>query len=257
MRLSFPNGEHADVVAGDGRIRIGSSANNDIVLTQLRERHASLTRDVRGMVLEIVDAGARAHVNARPVCEKAFVRYGDTLCLDSVTMTVAAMEPNELENSDRARALKGPQRGLLRGVSGGWFGKSVEIEDGLLISIGKDGAAVVGETSESTPALRFAATQTGLAMHSAEPSGSLLNGHRCMNAVLLSGDQLIVGRDRFVIECSNAKPVLEELNGAASEAEPALANNDQSRRGSGAVWWLIGAAAVIGLILVAILMRGV
>ena len=257
MRLSFPNGEHADVRAGDGCIRIGSSADNDIVLAGLREHHARLTRDARGIVLEVVESGGRAHVNARPVREKAFVRYGDTLCLDSITLVIATMTPGDLETSDRPNPMEGPQRGVIRGVSGAWFGKSVEITDGLLISLGKGANAILGETVESTPALCFAVTPTGFMIHSKEPSGSLLNGHRCMATALRSGDQLIVGRDRFVVECNGTKSVAEEIDDADGDVETAEANNDQSRRSSSAVWWLIGAAALIGLILVVILMRGV
>lgn len=257
MRLSFPNGEHADVVAGDGCIRIGSAAENDIVLEGLRAHHARLTRDMRGIVLEIVESGARAHVNARPVREKAFVRYGDTLCLDSITLTVAEMAASGLEVSDPETPARGLQRGVIRGVSGRWFGKSVAIADGLLIGIGRDGAAIIGESSDSTPALRFAVTATGLLIHSMEPSGSLLNGHRCSSNGLRSGDQLVVGRDRFVVECSTAKPVVEMPDPMAAARAESTANEVEARRSSGAVWWLIGAAALIGLILVAILMRGV
>ena len=189
--------------------------------------------------------------------EKAFVRYGDTLCLDSITLVIATMTPGDLETSDRPNPMEGPQRGVIRGVSGAWFGKSVEITDGLLISLGKGATAILGETAESTPALSFAVTPTGLMMHSKDPSGSLLNGHRSMNTALRSGDQLIVGRDRFVVECNGTKPFVEEIDAEHTDVETAAANNDQSRRSSSAVWWLIGAAALIGLILVVILMRGV
>lgn len=257
MRLSFPNGEHADVLAGDGCIRIGSAAENDIVLDGLGGHHARLTRDRRGIVLEIVETGARAHVNARPVREKAFVRYGDTLCLDSITMTVAEMAAGELEANDRPHPVQGLQRGVIRGVSGTWFGKSVAIADGLLIGLGKGGAAIIGETADSIPALRFAVTPTGFLVHGMEPSGSLLNGHLCSSNGLRSGDQLVVGRDRFVVECSTAKPVVEIPDPVAVARAADTANQEEARRSSGAIWWLIGAAALIGLILVAILMRGV
>lgn len=257
MYLSFPNDEHADVHAGDGCIRIGSSADNDIVLASLRGHHARLTRDARGIVLELVESGSRAHVNARPVREKAFVRYGDTLCLDAITLMVASMPAGEPEATNRPSPVQGPQRGVIRGVSGAWFGKSVEIADGLLISLGKNATAILGETAESTPALAFAVTPTGLMMHSREPSGSLLNGHRCMSMALRSGDQLIIGRDRFVVECNAAKPVVEGSDAADAAVEAEATNDDQARRSSSAVWWLISVAALIGLILVAILMRGI
>ncbi|MFZ2237384.1 MAG: FHA domain-containing protein, partial [Dokdonella sp.] len=209
MRLSFPNAEHPDVLAGDGTIRIGSAPGNDIVLADLAAHHARLTRDLRGIVLDIAESGARAHVNARPVREKAFVRYGDTLCLGSTSIAVSAVDPVEFSQVRRPGPVQGAQSGVIRGMSGTWFGKSVAIFDGLLISVGRDGGAVLGESAESTRSVRFGVGASGLSLESEESSGSLLNGRRIMSTALRNGDQLNLGRERFVIECSSAKPIEE------------------------------------------------
>ncbi len=257
MRLSFPNAEHPDVLAGDGIIRIGSAPGNDIVLADLGAQHARLTRDVRGIVLEIAEAGARAHVNARPVREKAFVRYGDTVCLGSISIVVSAADPVEFSEVQRPPPAQGPQRGVIRGMSGTWFGKSVAIADGLLISVGKGGGAVLGETAESTRAVRFGVGASGLSLDSEQSSSCLLNGRRITSTPLRTGDQLTLGRDRFVIECSSAKPVEEAVALTDVDDISSQTPADEARRSVSAIWWLLGAAALIGLVLVAILLRGV
>ena len=255
MRLSFPNAEYPDVVAGEGVIRIGSASDNDIVLADLADHHALLTRDARGIVLEIRDTGARAHVNARPVREKAFVRRGDTLCLAAISIVVSAADPLELCLVERPTPVQGPQRGIIRGMSGAWFGKSVAIADGLMISVGREGGAILGETADSNVAVRFRSGESGLTMQSEEPSGSLLNGRRITSTALRTGDQLTLGRDRFVIECSSAKR-LEETIDSIDDVDSNHALTDQTERSISAIWWLLGAAALIGMILVAMLLRG-
>lgn len=257
MRLSFPNAEHPDVLAGDGIIRIGSAADNDIVLVDLATQHARLTRDARGIVLEIAEAGARAHVNARPVREKAFVRYGDTVCLGSISIVVSAVDPSELSQVSQPRPVHGPQSAVIRGMSGTWFGKSVAISDGVVISIGRDGGALLGETADSALAVRFQNGICGLVVQSEEPSGSLLNGRRVMSMAVRNGDQLTLGRDRFVIECSSAKAIEETVDLVDPDVIAAQAPADGALHSVSAIWWLLGAAAVIGLMLVAILLRGV
>ena len=256
MRLSFPNAEHPDVLAGDGVVRIGSAAGNDIELADLAEQHARLTQDVRGIVLEIAEAGARAHVNARPVREKAFVRYGDTVCLGSTSIVVSAVDPAELSEVRQTRPVHGPQSAVIRGMSGTWFGKSVAIADGALISIGRDGGAVLGETADSFLAVRFRNGTSGLIVQSEESSGSLLNGRRVMSMAVRNGDQLTLGRDRFVIECSNAKEIKEAVDFSDPDDIAAQTPADETRRSLGAMWGLRGAASMIGLIRGALLLRG-
>ena len=257
MQLSFPNAEHTDVLAGDGVIRIGSAPGNDIVLADIAPLHARLTRDVRGIVLEIAEVGARAHVNARPVREKAFVRYGDTVCLGSISIVVSAVDPDELSQGQRPPAVHGPQRGVIRGMSSTWFGKSVTITDGMVLSIGSDGGAVLGESADSTPSVRFCVGACGLSFDDGLSSGSLLNGRPITATALRNGDQLNLGRDRFVIECSSAKPVAEAVEIADADDGFSQAPADEARRNISAIWWLLGAAALIGLVLVGILLRGV
>ena len=86
MRLHFPNKEHADLLVAPGDTTIGAADDNAVVLKRpgIAQRHAVLSVGERGFVLNVVDAGARVHVNARPVREKAIVRLGDMVSLDTL-----------------------------------------------------------------------------------------------------------------------------------------------------------------------------
>ncbi|MEO7917334.1 MAG: hypothetical protein ABIR16_06790, partial [Dokdonella sp.] len=86
--------------------------------------------------------------------------------------------------------------------------------------------------------------------------GTLLNGHRRSSMTLRAGDQLTLGRDRFVVECGSATVVAERAEPELPTAESEAANEAEQRRSGHAIWWLLGAAALIGLVLVGILLRG-
>ncbi|HEX5121762.1 MAG TPA: FHA domain-containing protein, partial [Rhodanobacteraceae bacterium] len=89
-------------------------------------------------------------------------------------------------------------------------------------------------------------------------AGALVNGLRLTTAVLHTGDQLAFGRDQFVVEAPGmplrgevAAPPLPD--NAGIDAADAVALPVDTR---GSIWWLIGAAALIALGLVWILLRG-
>ena len=94
MRLSFSNGEHADVIVDGGVTGIGAAQGNTIRLDAggVKPWHARLIVDQRGMVLEVLDAQARTHVNARPVLEKALLRLGDVINIEDVTVARQARQ---------------------------------------------------------------------------------------------------------------------------------------------------------------------
>src|SRR5262252_8980389 len=86
MRLHFPNKEHADLLIAPGDTSIGAAGDNTLVLDRpgIAAHHASLNVGDRGFVLSVVDSSARVHVNARPVREKAILRLGDVISLDTL-----------------------------------------------------------------------------------------------------------------------------------------------------------------------------
>lgn len=259
MQLSFPNGDHADVLVGEGSVRLGATTDNDVILPGLCDRHARLTRDARGIVLEILDARARAHVNARPVREKALVRYGDTLCLDAVNITVSEPDSAVGEVSSTVARPHGVAHGVLRGMSGVWFGKSIVIGKDFAIASGADGMVRLGAHADGSPLARIDVDDGQLQLISNQATGSVVNGRLQSSVLLRSGDQLVFGRERFVVECCDSRvfaPMVEIVPEISDDVS--LVDTTRSHAGSSgsAVSWLIAAAAVMGLILAIVLLRG-
>ena len=97
MRLSFPKGEHQDVIVQPGDVTIGSAPDNQVVIARdgIQAHHASIVVDQRGYTLFVRDRDARNHVNARPVREIALLRLGDVVSLND---TNVVLKPDYDEN---------------------------------------------------------------------------------------------------------------------------------------------------------------
>ncbi len=98
MRLSFPAREHDDILVGAGDTSIGAADDNTIVLTSggVSAHHARLSVGDRGIVLSVLDPQARTHVNMRPVREKAILRLGDIVSLDTLQFVLKPDSDNSI-----------------------------------------------------------------------------------------------------------------------------------------------------------------
>lgn len=263
MRLSFSNGEHADVIVDSGVTGIGSAQGNAITLDAggVKPWHARLLVDQRGMILEVLDAQARTHVNARPIVEKALLRLGDVINFDDIA---AVLKPDMDEIIDtRVPATVAPgtagevSRVVLRGVSGAQFGKTISVGAQLLVGSGSRGLDL-DEPGMSERHVSISVSDDAIYLRDLGSSlGTEVNGVKVKNAVLHPGDQLSFGRNRFVLEAPGypargqnlptpaemAPAITQTLDAIqiADPVQPALEDD-----GSG-VWWLIAAAALIGL----------
>jgi pSer/pThr/pTyr-binding forkhead associated (FHA) protein len=268
MRLSFANGEHADFIMEKGVASLGSAQDNTLVLPgrDIAAHHARLTVDARGIVLDVLDPAARTHVNARPVREKALLRYGDVLCLGKVVIALmpdsdAGIDVRVLPERSVPPSIL-PTRVTLRGVSGRHFGKSIPVNTRLLV--GQDAACdLIIDDDGIAP--RHAVIETvGDAIHlrGVDASGSCrVNGVRVENAVVYPGDQIAFERCHFLIEAPGL-PVRGEKHAPEQEATAATATEakdgaSESASAQGAIGWLIGVAALIALALLLLLHRGI
>jgi len=211
VRLSFPNGEHADVLVAPGETTIGAAPGNAVVLALpgVQGHHAAIVADARGFVLLVRHSAARVHVNARPVREKAILRLGDVLSVDSVNILLkpdrdAAIEPPpaiELSASIEARHRGASTRAVLRGVSGPYFGKVVPIHGRL--EIGSDpacGLALDDPGVARQHAVIEVATGAIYLRDLGSAGATRVNGVVVREAVLHPGDQIAFDRDRFLVE---------------------------------------------------------
>jgi pSer/pThr/pTyr-binding forkhead associated (FHA) protein len=273
MRLSFGNGEHADLVVDNGTVTFGNANGNTVVLPgrDVVAWHARLILDRRGAVLEVLDPAAQTHVNARPVREKALLRHGDLLCLGSVTIALKAdrddlihttiPEPAPLSASTPIQ----PSRTTLRGVSGSHFGKTISINRRLLIGRGKDCGLVIDEARIAPHHALLENVGNAIYLRDIDsPDGMDVNGIRVRNAIVHAGDQLAFERNQFIIEAPALPPRGEDSVRAAHAITETLsavpggnARESQRRQGRGATGWLIGVAVLIALGFALLLHRGI
>lgn len=214
VRLSFPKGEHADVLVAPGETTIGAAPDNVVVVaaTGVAAHHASIVADLRGFTLLIHDPSARTHVNARPVREKAILRLGDVVSVDSVNLVLkpdsdASIEPApaagdgaaEAEHETRFRVA--PSRAVLRGVSGPYFGKVVPVHGRIEIGRGAECGLVLDEPEMSRRHALIEVTPNEIYLRDlGSANGTFVNGVQVRDAVLYPGDQIAFDRNRFLIE---------------------------------------------------------
>ena len=280
MRLCFPNNEHPDVLIAPGDTAIGSAPDNAIVLTApgIAPHHARLSVGERSTVLAAGEGGARIHVNARPVVEKAILRLGDVVSLDTIKFTlkpdrddsISADVPGHVtpppaaavdaagDTATRVRQL--PARVVLRGVSGSYFGKIVPVRGRLLIGRGSDCGLILDEPEMSRHHAAIENAGDGIYLRDlGSANGTFVNGVLVRDAVLHTDDQIAFDRNRFLLEAPSL-PTRGDLESTPAPAQgvnitqtmraidkqpvapPAPPVEERNRND---IWWLIGAAALI------------
>ena len=280
MRLSFPNGEHADVVVEQGELRIGAAADNRIAIAAagLADHHASFIVDPqRGILLRLLSGSALAHVNARPVRRLALLRLGDVVSLGNLQILVKPDRDGDVRSdvpaeAPAAAAAAGERSGsrvVLRAVAGRLFGRSFPLDGPLTIGRGSGSDIQIDDPALGEHHARVERHGSQVVLRDLGSSeGSVVNGVAVRDAVLHPGDQIALEHDRFVLEApglpsrgSSAAPgprtgggitqTMQAVNVAAgAQAAPTATTS------GGNVWWLIGAAVLIMLALAALLFFG-
>jgi len=277
MRLHFPNKEHDDMLVAHGETSIGAASDNSLVLDRpgISPHHASISVGDRGYVLNVIDPNARAHVNARPVREKAILRLGDVVSLDtlqfmlkpdrdaSIRTDVPATAPTPRPPGDAETRTRGlPPKAVLRGVSGSYFGKIVPLRGRLVIGRGSDCDLVLDEPEMSRRHAVIENSGDGMYLRDLGSSnGTFVNGVQVRDAVLHPDDQIAFDQNRFLVEAPGMPS--REQAGIVSEHDAPnitqtmravrLPEDDQPRKAAAGnstrndIWWLIGAAALIGM----------
>ncbi|HEY6545650.1 MAG TPA: FHA domain-containing protein [Dokdonella sp.] len=268
MRLSFANGEHADFVVDGGSISLGNAEGNTLVLRdrEVAPWHARFTVDPRGIVLEVLDSTARTHVNARPVRERALLRFGDTVCLGRAVIAVKADRDEQILRDVPAQAepqasAAVPPRVALRGVSGNHFGKTIAVNP--LLVLGRDAACdlVLDDARVATRHAMIEHAGDAIWLRDIESrDGSQVNGVSVRDAVLHPGDQLAFGGSLFIVEApglpARGHDSMDPAR-AITESMPVVAGTLAPESGAGtSIWWLIGVAALIALGLGLLIYRG-
>ncbi|MEP6483683.1 MAG: FHA domain-containing protein [Rudaea sp.] len=276
VRLYFPNKEHADVLIAPGDTTVGSAQDNAVVLPNgVAAHHASVSVRDRSVVLNVLDGHVRTHVNARPVREKAILRLGDVVCLDTVQFMLkpdrddmirtkvpaegaapAASKDDQDVGATRTRLT--PPRAVLRGVSGAHFGKIIAIRGRLVIGRGSECDLILDEPEMSRRHAVIENFGDGIYLRDlGSANGTFVNGVQVRDAVLHPDDQISFDRNRFLLEA----PGMPARGDNEITSEEPAANITQTmqairlpetkavsaERNKNDIWWLIGAAALIAL----------
>ena len=278
MRLSFPNGEHEDVLVEQGEVRVGAADDNNVVVAAdgLADHHASFAVDhQRGILLRLSAGSGGAHVNARPVQRLALLRLGDVVSLGQLQVLVKPERDTDVRREVPAALPAAPagevgrsgvSRVVLRGVAGPLFGRSFPLDTPLTIGRGAGADVRLDDPALGEQHARLERHADRIVLRDlGSAEGSVVNGVAVRDAVLHPGDQLALEHYRFVVEgpglpgrgSTDLTPVprsggitqtLQAVRGADARDAAAAA------RGSGGnVWWLIGAALLIMVALAALL----
>lgn len=278
MRLYFPNKESDDVLIAAGDTAIGAASDNVVVLQRpgVSAHHVSLGVHERRMVLSVLDSQARTHVNARPVREKAILRLGDIVSLDTVKFVLkpdrddsirtnvpvqkpAAPQATPEVETSATRLRLAPPKVVLRGVSGSYFGKIIPVRGRLVIGRGSECDLILDEAEMSRRHAVIENSGDGIFLRDlGSANGTFVNGVQVRDAVLYPDDQIAFDRNRFLLEAPGLPT--RETSLAATDETPNITQTmqairlpDQPQRGPidernrNDIWWLIGAAALIGL----------
>lgn len=250
MRIEFAHAVHPPLSwSGETTLRIGSAADNGLRLEGrgVADHHAVLTRDARGLVLEVCRGAGRVYVNARPVREKALLRCGDSLGIGECRLHLVADAVPDLEDADTDVDTVAVM--ALRVVAGPLSGRVYALDDAMALD--EHGPAVVPRR-DGILALEPHGRQVRLDASNLSPSRTVsVNGVEVRQAWLADGDQVVMGTHRFVLDISADTP----LPPVRVEADPAAERGVANRRGTHPeMWWLIVTAAVLALILTGVLL---
>ena len=284
MRLHFPNKEHADIVVAPGETTIGAAPDNNVVVGKpgIAAHHVSLAVSERSIVLAVRDAQARVHVNARPVREKALLRLGDTVSLDTVQFMLKpdrdesirtnvpapgrAGPPSPAAGEDEmnaTRARLAPPKVVLRGVSGSYFGKIVPVRGRLVIGRGSECDLILDEPEMSRRHAVIENSGDGIYLRDlGSANGTFVNGVQVRDAVLHPDDQIAFDQNRFLLEAPSLpmrtevpalavdpddSTITQTMRAVPRPSTPAPLQSPGDERYKNDIWWLIGAAALIAI----------
>lgn len=280
MRLSFPNGEHAEVLLDQGEISVGSDPASGIAVRGLAARHAVFRVDAqRGILMHVGSGSGGAHVNARPVREFAMLRLGDVVSLGKVQLLIRPDDERTIQrevpppastNTDPAHRAAA-SRVVLRGTAGAYHGRTFSLQDPLVIGRGANADVRLDEPALADEHARLEQLGDRVVLRDlGARDGALVNGVALRSAVLHPGDQITFLQHRFVLEAPGLPPrgsavfapapragmgttqTMQAVQApVAAPVQPAPQTQDNGSRFN--YGWLLLAAAAIAVAIVAIL----
>lgn len=259
MKLVFPNAEHPQVLLSPGINRVGSAADNAIVLTDnsVKPLHCEIHVVGNRLNLQVPNNGGTVAVNGKFIADLMALRAGDQIQIGSVAAKLLPIESRVAESSPRSdpdsessdngatRVRAALPKFVLRGVSGSVFGKLFPVKGPTVLGRSAEcDIALVGD-EVSRRHVMIKPTEQGLSIEDLGSSnGTFINNKRIQHGFLNPGDELRVDTVRMVL----VAPGLDAPSAAASasaSAKPA----DRSFENR-LTLWMAAALTITAVILV-------
>lgn len=212
MKLTFPNGEHGQVLLSPGINRIGSGADGAVVLTLpgIQTVHCEIHITQNGANLQVPPGAGPVSVNGRPVQDLIALRAGDTLGIGPVVAKYLLVEaarsfsaPSEGDpdmDSGATRVRAAVPKYMLRGVSGAIFGKVFPIQGPMVIGRAAECDIAVQADEISRRHALVKPTPEGVSVEDLGSSnGTYINNRRVQQGFLNPGDELRLDAVRFIL----------------------------------------------------------
>ena len=263
MKLVFPNGEHAQVLLSAGVNRIGSAAENAVVLDDpaVVARHCEIHVTSTGANLQVPDGGGPVSVNGKAVADIMALRPGDQIGIGPVLAKYAVVEaarsappPGVTQGSDEdsgaTRVRMAVPKYMLRGVSGAVFGKIFPVHGPVAIGRAAECDISVQAEEISRRHALVKPSGDGLSVEDLGSSnGTYINGRRVQQGFLNPGDELRLDAVRFIVVAPGMEMAQQTTRLATSQAESAPAASPGMSK-----WVPIMLTAAAVVVLVALVM---
>lgn len=234
MKLLFPNGEHPQVLLGQGSQEVGSAPEAAIELRTpgIAEHHAELLREADRVTLRALAADAALAVNGQPVSgpDGVILRPGDLLDFAGVQARIVAVEkasaapaaqrPAPVDDTGATRVRMAVPKFVLRGVSGAAFGKTFPVVAQQVIGRQADCDIAIASEEISRRHAKVRPTPTGLQVEDLGSSnGTYINGKRVQEGLLRPGEELRLDNIRFLLVAPGVEiPAVSRLAKASAPA---------------------------------------
>ncbi|GAB3377369.1 FHA domain-containing protein [Lysobacter fragariae] len=215
MKLVFPGGEHPQVLLGPGVNRVGSDPQSNIVLDRpgVLPQHCQLHVSATGVMLEVPN-GTTVSVNGRRVDGLIALRPGDNVKFDHVLARLASMDaamgsrkseggasglPNAANDDPGVTAVRAVlPRYVLRGVTGGAFGRSYPLEGASTLGRSPECAIHINDPSLSRVHARLVPGEDGVIIEDlGSANGTFINDRRVVREKCRLGDEIGFDKLRF------------------------------------------------------------
>lgn len=261
MRLTFPNGESADVEldAGDTTIGTAEDATVRIAGSGVSTHHARMHLSAAGLWLR--NLGNPIFVNSRAVTELALLRAGDRVHMGDVELLLRSSKepmpvPAEPMASDDSREIEHGTV-VLRGLSGPVSGRVFVLADSLSIGSGEQAQISLDGRYAAAEEARLELLGDCVMLASTSPVTPRVNGWPVQQVVLAHGDQIEVRGLRFILSApglakrTSCEVRAQETAELQHDDEPLPAPN---RSATGAWLRLLLMALLLAVVITALLL---